>query len=490
MSITPKPKKLALGVFTLAMMNIAAVVSLRGLPAEAEYGMSSAFYYLFAALFFLIPTSMVAAELASAYPQKGGVFRWIGEAYGPRWGFLAIWLQWIQNAIWFPTVLTFGAVSLAFIGADHAHDSVLAANKIYTLIVVLGIYWGATLISFKGLKISGSVTKWGTIIGTLIPAGLIIILGFTYFFQGHPVQMEMSWDKLIPDFSKFDNIVLAASIFLFYAGMEMTGVHVKEINNPGKNYPRAIFLAAIITVLIFVLGTWAIAFIIPAKDINLVQSLLVAFDTIFGFYGAKWMSPVIALCLAIGVFAGVLTWIVGPSKGLLAVGQAGYLPPVFQKTNKNGVQVNILLIQAVIVTILSVLFVTLPSVQAVYQILSQMTAILYLIMYMLMFSGAIYLRYRDPKVTRTFRIGKKGNSGIWIVSGAGFLASLIAFVLSFLPPAQISIGNNTTWYMILFIGTFIFVGIPFIIYAKKKASWKSPDAGTEFEPFTWEKPAK
>lgn len=74
-----------LGVGTLMIMNIVAVVSLRGLPAEAEYGMSSAFYYLFAALVFLIPVSLVAAELASMFPyQQGGMFRWIGEAFGSK----------------------------------------------------------------------------------------------------------------------------------------------------------------------------------------------------------------------------------------------------------------------------------------------------------------------------------------------------------------------------------------------------------------------
>lgn len=97
-----------LGVFTLAIMNVTAVVSLRGLPAEAVYGMSSAFYYLFAAIVFLIPTSLVAAELAAMFQDKqGGVFRWVGEAYGKKFGFLAIWVQWIESTIWYPTVLTF-----------------------------------------------------------------------------------------------------------------------------------------------------------------------------------------------------------------------------------------------------------------------------------------------------------------------------------------------------------------------------------------------
>ncbi|HME25280.1 MAG TPA: amino acid permease, partial [Acetobacteraceae bacterium] len=94
-----------LGVFTLAMMNFTAVVSLRGLPAEAEYGLGSIFYYVFAAVFFLIPVSLVAAELATGWPQKGGVFRWVGEAFGPRWGFVAIFLQWVESTIWFPCTL-------------------------------------------------------------------------------------------------------------------------------------------------------------------------------------------------------------------------------------------------------------------------------------------------------------------------------------------------------------------------------------------------
>ena len=61
----PKAQTTKLTAATLAMMNIVTVVSLRGLPAEAEYGLSSIFYYIFAAVFFLIPVSLVAAELTT-----------------------------------------------------------------------------------------------------------------------------------------------------------------------------------------------------------------------------------------------------------------------------------------------------------------------------------------------------------------------------------------------------------------------------------------
>lgn len=474
-----------LGIFTLAIMNVTAVVSLRGIPAEAEYGISSAFYYLFAAIVFLIPTSMVAAEMAAMFQDKqGGVFRWVGEAYGKKWGFLAIWLQWIQNAIWYPTVLTFGAVAIAFIGMNQSADMALASNRIYTLVVVLGIYWLATWISLKGMGWVGKVAKAGGLAGTIIPAALLVILGIVYLATGGESQMDFN-GKFFPDLNNLDNLVLASSIFLFYAGMEMSGIHVKEMENPAKNYPKAIFMGAAITVLIFILGTFSLGAIIPQKEINLTQSLLIGFDRYFSYIHASWLSPVMAIALAFGVLAGVLTWVAGPSKGIFAVGKAGYLPPFFQKTNKIGVQKNILMVQGVIVTLLGLLFVVMPSVQSFYQILSQLSVLLYLIMYLLMFSGAIRLRYIMKDAPRPFKIGTKGNGMMWIIAGLGFAGSLLAFVLSFIPPAQINTGSNAVWFSVLIGGCIVVVAAPFIIYANRKESWLAKDA--EFEPFHWEK---
>ena len=195
-------KAFKLSVVTLAIMNITAVVSLRGLPAEAVYGPSSAFYYLFAAIVFLIPTAMVAAELAAMFSDKqGGVFRWVGEAFGPRTGFLAIWLQWIESTIWYPTVLTFGAVSFAFIGMNGAADAALASNKVFTLVAVLAIYWIATFVALKGLNWVGKISKWGGLIGTIIPAGLLILLGIIYITTGGHNNMDMS-QGFFPDLKK------------------------------------------------------------------------------------------------------------------------------------------------------------------------------------------------------------------------------------------------------------------------------------------------
>ena len=97
-------------------------------------------------------------------------------------------------------------------------------------------------------------------------------------------------------------------------------------------------------------------------------------------------------------------------------------------------------------------------------------------------------QYKMKDTERPFRIGK-GNWAMWLIAGLGFCGSLLAFVLSFIPPDQIATGSNTVWFSVLIIGCIVVVGAPFVIYASRKPSWKDPDAAQHFAPFHWEVPA-
>ena len=103
---------------------------------------------------------------------------------------------------------------------------------------------------------------------------------------------------------------------------------------------------------------------------------------------------------------------------------------------------NLLITQAWIVTVLSLLFVLMPSINSAYWILTVLVAQVYLVMYIIMFSAAIKLRYSHPKVKRAYKI-PGGNWGMWIVAGFGILSSFCALVIGFFPPAQIPTGNVT-----------------------------------------------
>ena len=471
-----------LTMMAMAIMIVTTIVSMRGLASQAEFGLTSIFYYVFAALVFLVPYALVCAELASTYTRSGGVFRWVSEAFGTRTGWLSMYLDWQMVVIWFPAVLMFGAVSLAYVFWPEAFDARLAGNRIYTLLIVLGVYWICTFNTFRGMKYANKLSTLGGLCGTIIPAAVLIVMGVVYLLLGKTIYLPL--DKPFwPDFEQFGTIVLAASIFLFYAGMEIQAVHVPGMKNPSRDFPKSVLVAVLIILAIFVAGTLAIGMVIPESKINLLQSLLVAYNDLWASIGAPWLGNVMAVLITFGVLGQVSAVIAGPSTGLLAVGKAGYLPKSLQHTNKNGVQTTILYIQAAIVTILSLVLVLLPSVESAYQILSQMTTIIYLIMVVIIYVAFIRLRHTAPNKHRGFRV-PGGRLGMWIVAGIGILGAVVAGILSFVPPTQIKTGSPVVYVGILTLGVAVFIALPLIIYARRKKTWR--DAGTDFYPFDWQ----
>ncbi|MBS0651779.1 MAG: amino acid permease [Verrucomicrobia bacterium] len=457
-----------LSVFTLAMINVAAVSSVRNWPTIAEYGFASLFFFAVAALLFFIPVSMVSAELATGWPKTGGVFAWVKEAFGHRTGFLAVWLLWAENVIYYPALLSFIAGTIAYI-----INPALAQNTYYTLFVILGVFWATTLANLLGMRASGWISTFGVIAGTIIPGGLIIILGIAWYFSGNPIEIPMTVDSLIPDMSSPTQLVFFSGVLVALCGLEMSAVHARDVENPQKNYPKAILLSAILVLGLYVLGVLAIAVVIPQKQISLVAGSLQAFSFFVNSYGLNWLTPVIAALLAFGAFGTLSTWIAGPSKGLLGAAQSGDLPPFFRKLNRHGMPVTLLISQGVIVTIFSMIFLVMPTVSSAYWILNAMVAQLYLVMYILMFAAAIKLRYKRPNVVRAYKI-PGGKLGIWIVAGLGLIGSAATFFIGFFPPAQIPTGNTVFYVTFLFLSILLACFAPTIILWFKKPNWSKP----------------
>lgn len=471
----------SLTMMAMAILLITSIFSLRGLPSEAKYGIQSIFFFIFAAVVFLVPFSLVCAELASTYTKSGGLYRWVAEAFGPKWGWTAMYLEWQTIVFWFPTVLMFGAASLAYIAWPESFDAQLASNKWYTLVVAMLLYWAATLNAFRGQKSANLLSTYGGLVGTIIPGALLIILGILYLALGKHIYLADV--PFLPDFSHFNTLVLAASIFLFFAGMETQAVHINDMSNPAKQFPKAVFVAGIAIVVLYALGTLVIGMVIPTENINLLQSLLVAYKALWSSFGLGWLGNVIALFVMFGVIGQISALVTGPSTGLMAVAQSGYLPRSLQKVNKNGVNKSILLIEGVFVSLLSLVLIVLPTVESAYQIMSQMATIIYLIMVVIIYLAFIRLRRTAPNRKRGFKV-PGGKFGMIIVCGFGIAGALLAMVLSFIPPAQITTGSPIVYVTIIAVGVAVFVALPLVVYKIRKPSWRNPDA--HFYPFDWQ----
>lgn len=448
---------------SLTLINLAAICNIKNFPLFAEYGLSIVFYLALCSLFFFLPISFVAAELASSWPEQG-VYSWVTRAFGKKIGFLAVWLQWAYNLFWYPTLLAFVAGNFAYL-----IDPALAENRLYVLCVVLLSFWGMTLLNFRGMRLSGWISSLAAFLGTLLPMALIISLAMLWFFEGNPSQISFTWKAFLPKVDSIQELVLLSGVLFGLAGMEMSAVHAKDVKNPQKNYPKAIFLSALAILLLSTLGALSIAILIPPEKIQLTSSTMEAFCLLLHKLHLPWAIPLIALMITLGALGMMSTWIIGPARSLWAAAKDGALPPFFQKVNEHNTPTSILWVQAIFVSILSLVFVYMPSINSSYWALTALTVILYQIMYLLIFLSAIRLRKTHPNYPRPYRV-PFGTTGLWICCLFGMVGPIFGLLISFVPPSQFDMGHLWFFEGFLIGGALLALWTPIAIFRSRTTS--------------------
>lgn len=454
--------KKPLSIFSLVMINVIAIDSLRTLPMSAEYGLSLVFYYAVAALLFFIPVALVSAELATGWPETGGIYVWAREAFGKQFGFLTIWLQWFYNICWYPTIMSFVAATLAYCINPHLVDS-----KAYMLTVIFLVFWGSTLVNFFGMHISSFFSTISAIAGTLLPMLFITALGVIWIFQGKPVYLHYTWHDFFPDLSSVNNMAFLTAVLYGLVGIEMSATHAGEVENPQHNYPKAIFWSVLIILATLIFSSLAIAAVIPQEKINIVSGLLQAFEIFFAAFHMSWFMPILAFLIILSAIGGTNAWILGPSKSLLIACHDGSIPSQLGFQNRHGTPVVILILQGVIFTILCSVFFLMPTFSSGFWVLTDVTAILSLLVYVAMFAAALKLRYQYPEVKRSFVV-PGGKIGLWITCLIGSISCFFTIGLGFLRPSQLPVGSLVTYELIIGGGVLLSCLFPFASYAFHK----------------------
>jgi len=195
-----------------------------------------------------------------------------------------------------------------------------------------------------------------------------------------------------------------------------------------------------------------------------------AFDRLFTHFGVGFAVPLIAIALAVGALAGMITWLDGPSEGLLLIGrQQGFLPPYFQKVDRHGIEVRIIAAQGVVITLIAVLYAVIPSVSHAYWVFTALATQVYLIMYVLVFIAAIRLRRSQPDHQYGYRAPALG-----LLCLTGIISSVAALVIGFIPPSQFGNQNPLT-YAVLILAGILAIGIvpPLLMDRFRKPGWKA-----------------
>lgn len=468
-----------IGLVTFIMITSAILVNVRSQPTLAEAGTQMFFYFAVATIGFLLPCVLILSELGSACPYEGGLYVWVKGAFGEKWGFTAIFLQWIQMTILMVMVLSFIAGTILFV-FDYGE----LENKILILAISLTIYWGATLINLRGLKASGKISTVCVILGVAIPAIAIVTAGAAYILTGNPIQIDLSLNtgNYIPDLSNPANLAILAAFFMPYLGIEGSAAHIENLRNPSRNYPLALLFVVAFCLFVNLLGSFSIAAVVPHDEISLIAGLMQAFQVFFDTFSIAWIVPVLAIMVVIGSIGEVSTWVIAPIRGLFRTARAGTLPPWFQEENENGIPRNFVIFQAALVSFFCIIFALIPGVNSAFWMMVALTTHVYLVAYFIMFLTAIKLRYVRSKHTESQFYIPGGEKGLYIMCTFGFgsvlvmgiigmFSLLLTEVVSTLPSPDVT-NTLGLWYpAFLLSGMIIIVALPLLIHRFKKPEW-------------------
>jgi amino acid transporter len=429
----------ALGLWDVIAMNIVAVVGLRWIARSARVGAPSVSLWILACLVFFVPLAFALIELSSRHPEQGGIYAWVRRAFGPLHGFICGWCMWVNNLFYFPSLLLFGAANFALVLGPSGEG--LAENRFYSIVFVLGVLWFCTALNIIGLTAGKWLQHLGSV-ATWIPAALLIICGAIAFAMfGSATSFAPS--QLVPQDDLMTTMSLWSSMCFAFSGFEIATMMGQEVKNPRRTIPMGIILGGVAVTAIYILSSASVLVAVPASELAERSGIADAVDLTTGRLGLAGMGALTGLLLAVGSLGGTSSWVAGAARVPFAAGVDAVLPTSFGRLHERYRTPHIaLIVQAMAASglFLASVFVSLggerTSVQEAYDIMINLTILIYFVPYLYLFAAWLLLRRREPAGggdTTVFNI-PGGYASVCFFAALGFLATLIAIGLVFVPP--------------------------------------------------------
>ena len=458
--------KRVLGLWDIVAMNIVAVVGLRWITRSARAGESSVTLWILAWLLFFLPLAAAVVELSSRHPEQGGLYAWTRRAFGPVHGFICGWCLWVNNLFYFPALLLFAAANFLVLFGPAA--SGLTDSRLYAVTFVLVTLWGCVGLNLLGLG-AGRLLQSAGSVATWIPAAMLIVAGAVAFASVGSAS-TFSASTLLPRTDVMATISLWSAMCFAFSGVEIGGLVSEEVKDARRTIPRAILISGVAITVIYVVGSASVLIAVPAHTLKELSGIADAVEHAGGQLGLVGMGALTGGLLALGSIAGNNSWFGGAARVPFAAGVHDVLPPAFARLHsRHHTPVNALIMQGVAATAIFLLslFVSITggstSIQEAYDILVNLTILVYFVPYLYLFPTLIRLRrlagsddHQD--VTRV----PGGAPGLWLVATAGFLATATSIALVFVPPPD---TVNVLNYEVNLIGqSALVIGVGIALY--------------------------
>lgn len=394
-----------LGLLDLTLFNIAAVIGIRWLAAAAHAGPGSLTLWILAALLFFVPCALAVASLSRRFPQQGGIYVWTQQAFGDWHGFLCGYCYWLSNLFYFPNLVIAGVgMAAAAFGLGDTH----------VVTVSLIVLWALLFANLRGFAIGKWIGNAGGV-ATYGAGALLIVAGAVTLFTKGPASPL----ALLPDPS-MEKLNFWSQIAFAFGGLELGAIMAGEIRNPERTIARAAWISGFAITSFYVLGTLAMLVLIPSADINVLTGLVQAGQVAGAHWNLAGIGVLFSVLVCLSVAGQLGSWIAGAARIPYVIGIDHLLPQSFARIHPRwGTPHVSILTQGVASTVFLLILNAGENLKAGYQILVDMTVILYFIPFAYLFASA-------------WRFGQRS------AAMCGLSVTIIALVVSVLPPPGIA----------------------------------------------------
>jgi amino acid transporter len=450
----------ALNLRDVVLMNVVAVVGLRWIARGARTGPASVTLWILAWVAFFIPLAVACSALAKLYPEQGGVYSWVRRAFGTGHGFICGWCLWVNNLFYFPSLLLFGAANFAAMGG--ARWEAVGATRWYAVTFVLAGIWIAAGINIIGLRVGKWLQNAGSL-GVWIPVGLLMGCG-AFAFARFGSATPFTADSMIPRGNLLDTVGLWSAMCFAFSGFEISSLMGQEIVDPERTIPRGIFIAGAATTVIYIAGSASVLIAVPLSSLKELSGITDAVQLVAGRVGITGLGALTGGLLALNALAGTASWTAGAARVPFAAGVDSAMPKAFARLHPRYrtpyVALIVQSIAASAIFLASVFFSVsgrVTSIQEAYDILVNLTILIYFVPYLYLFAAQIRLLPDSPRALALL----------------GFAATAISLALTFVPPP----GSNALTYEVNLIAQatiMLGLGVGLYLWSRPRNTRTSP----------------
>ena len=436
----------ALGTFDLVLLYVAAIIGMRWLSVAAQLGAASLTLWALACVAFFVPCALAIQELSSRIPHEGGLYLWTRAAFGETHGFLAGWAYWLQNLVFFPSLLLFiSGVVLHIAGRSWLS---LADNPMYNGVFCLTLLWAVTLLNIVGLNRARWVQNVGGIAAMTI-AGLVLALGALAWWR-YGSATPLSAATLRPKWTSPVTLNTFAILLLAYTGLELAPVLGDEIRDSARSIRRAMLISGLVIALIYIAGTAALLVSLPVREISAISGIPQAMESIGERVGVPMFGATAAVLLALAATGGLGAWVTGTARLPFVMGLGHYLPERLGAVHpRYGSPHVALLVQAGAVSLVLIAAVSGSTIHEAFQLLNDMTAALNCAVWVYIFASLLVLRSRAAGRNEGIALIPGGFAACALVAVVGASVSAFATVVAMIPPTG---SADPTLFLIKGIG--------------------------------------